>query len=85
MLAVGYGLKVFFFAVVGKDPVEITTTDVLGVIAAQRLPVHRGNVVCINDGEKGLSAGTTARRPTTRTNLPKSARVATMSLRYRDC
>ena len=35
VLAAGYDLKVFF-SIVGKDPVEVTTGDVLGFITAQR-------------------------------------------------
>lgn len=68
VLAAGYDLKVFF-SVVGKDPVEVTTTDVLEFIAAQRLPVRGGNVVRLEDGEKGLSARTIARRLATLSGL----------------
>jgi integrase len=68
VLAAGYDLKVFF-AVVGKDPVQITTTDVLDFIASQRLPVHGSNVVRFDDGEKGLSARTIARRLATLSGL----------------
>src|SRR3954452_14150196 len=68
VLAAGYDLKVFF-TIVGKDPVEVTTTDVLDFIAAQRLPVHGGNVVRLDDGEKGLSARTIARRLVTLSGL----------------
>ncbi|MEB3065747.1 tyrosine-type recombinase/integrase [[Mycobacterium] zoologicum] len=68
VLAAGYDLKVFF-TIVGKDPVEVTTTDVLDFIAAQRLPAHGGNVVRLGDGEKGLSARTIARRVATLSGL----------------
>ena len=68
VLAAGYDLKVFF-TIVGKDPVEVTTTDVLDFIAAQRFPVHGGNVVRLEDGEKGLSARTIARRLATLSGL----------------
>lgn len=68
VLAAGYDLKVFF-TVVGKDPVGVTTTDVLDFIAAQRLPVHGGNVVRLDDGETGLSARTIARRLATLSGL----------------
>jgi integrase len=68
VLVAGYDLKVFF-TIVGKDPVEVTTTDVLDFIAAQRLPVHGGNVVRLDDGEKGLSARTIARRLATLSGL----------------
>jgi integrase/recombinase XerD len=68
VLAAGYDLKVFF-TIVGKDPVEVTTTDVFDFIAAQRLPVHGGNVVRPDDGEKGLCARTIARRLATLSGL----------------
>lgn len=55
LLAVAFDLKVFF-TVVGKDPAEVTTADVLGFIEAQRLPVRGANVVRLEDGEVGLSA-----------------------------
>ena len=52
-----------FFAVVEKDPVEVTTADVLGFIAEQRQPrPGRSNVVRLSDGESGLSARTIKRR-----------------------
>jgi site-specific recombinase XerD len=57
-LATGYDLKVFF-SIVGKDPVEVTTSDVLGFITEQR--GDRG-VVRLADGESGLSARTIQRR-----------------------
>lgn len=68
VLAAGYDLKVFF-TVVGKDPVEVTTSDVLDFIAAQRVPMRGGNVVRLDDGEKGLSARTIARRLATLSGL----------------
>ena len=68
VLAAGYDLKVFFTIVV-KDPVDVTTTDVFDFIAAQRLPVRGGNVVRLDDGEKGLSARTIARRLATLSGL----------------
>lgn len=61
LLAVAFDLKVFF-TVVGKDPTEVTTADVLGFIEAQRLPVRGANVVRLEDGEAGLSARTIRRR-----------------------
>lgn len=61
LLAVALDLKVFF-TVVGKDPAEVTTADVLGFIEAQRLPVRGANVVRLEDGEVGLSARTIRRR-----------------------
>jgi site-specific recombinase XerD len=57
-LATGYDLKVFFSAV-SKEPIEVTTTDVLGFITEQR--GDRG-VVRLADGESGLSARTIQRR-----------------------
>jgi integrase/recombinase XerD len=61
LLAVAFDLKVFF-TVVGKDPTEVTTGDVLGFIETQRLPVRGANVVRLEDGEVGLSARTIRRR-----------------------
>ena len=57
-LAAGYDLKVFF-SVIGKDPAEITTADVLEFITAQR---GDRKVVRIADGESGMSARTIQRR-----------------------
>ena len=51
VLATGYDLKVFFSAVL-KDPVEVTTADVLGFITAQR---GDRKVIRLSDGESGLS------------------------------
>jgi integrase len=59
-LATAYDLKVFF-AVVGKDPAEVTSADVFGFLGQQRTPRYEG-VVRIEDGEPGLSARTIARR-----------------------
>lgn len=52
-----------FFAVVAKEPTEVTPRDVLDFIAAQQRP-RRGaeNVVRISDGSAGLSASTIKRR-----------------------
>jgi integrase/recombinase XerD len=61
LLAVGYDLKVFF-TVVGKAPDQVTVSDVLGFIEAQRRPVRGVNVVRLDDGETGLSARTIGRR-----------------------
>lgn len=60
LLATGFDLKVFF-AFTGKDPVEITTGDVLDFIAFQHAR-RRGNVVRFADGEADLSARTVRRR-----------------------
>ena len=44
-----------FFAVIDKDPVEVSTADVFAFIAAQREPrPGRANVVRLRDGEAGL-------------------------------
>ncbi|MQB01195.1 MAG: tyrosine-type recombinase/integrase [Actinobacteria bacterium] len=61
LLATAYDLKVFF-EIVGKAPVEVSTADVLGFIAAQRMPRHGDEVVRLDDGEAGLAARTIARR-----------------------
>ncbi len=57
-LATGYDLKVFF-SIVGKEPVEVTSADVLDFITAQR---GDRTVVRLADGESGLSARTIQRR-----------------------
>jgi integrase/recombinase XerD len=57
-LATGYDLKVFF-SVVAKEPVEVTTSDVLDFITEQR---GDRRVVRLADGESGLSARTIQRR-----------------------
>lgn len=61
VLATAFDLKVFF-SIVDKDPVEVTTADVLGFIKAQREPRLDAKVVRIEDGEAGLSARTIKRR-----------------------
>lgn len=61
LLAVAFDLKVFF-EVVGRNPVEVTTRDVLMFVEAQRRPRLGSNVVRIDDGEQGLSARTVKRR-----------------------
>ena len=60
--AYAHDLKVFF-TIVGKEPSEVTSLDVLDFITQQR----RGrtgaeNVVRISDGSAGLSAATIKRR-----------------------
>jgi integrase/recombinase XerD len=67
VLATGFDLKVFF-AFVGKEPVEVTTTDVFEFITEQRMP-RRGNVVRLVDGEVGLSSRTIRRRVATLSGL----------------
>lgn len=61
VLATWFDLKVFF-SVVGKDPVDVVTADVLAFIKEQRQPRHGSKVVRIEDGEVGLSARTIKRR-----------------------
>jgi len=68
VLAAGYDLKVFF-AFVGKEPVDVTTADMFEFITSQRFPVKGNNVIRIDDGEKGLSARTIARRLATLSGL----------------
>ena len=60
VLAAGFDLKVFF-SLVGKEPAEVTTADVLAFITAQRSVGDR-KVVRLVDGESGLSARTIQRR-----------------------
>lgn len=67
VLAAGFDLKVFFTAV-AKQPAEVSTTDVLEFIAAQRAP-RRGNVIRLEDREVGLSARTIRRRLATLSGL----------------
>lgn len=61
LLAVSYDLKVFFTDVV-KQPVDVTTADVLAFITSQRAPRRGATVVRLEDGERGLSARTIKRR-----------------------
>jgi integrase/recombinase XerD len=56
--AIAFDLKAFF-SVVGRDPVEVTSADVLDFVAAQR---GDRSVVRLADRESGLSARTIARR-----------------------
>jgi hypothetical protein len=51
LLAQAFDLKVFF-SFVSKDPSDVTTTDVLAFINAQRQPRHGAKVVRIQDGER---------------------------------
>lgn len=60
--AYAHDLKVFF-SIVGKDPVAVTSRDVLAFVAEQRRGrVGAENVVRIVDGSAGLSAATIKRR-----------------------
>lgn len=62
VLATAYDLKVFF-DLVGKEPARVSTADVFGFVAAQRVPRRGdGKVVRLEDGEAGLSARTIKRR-----------------------
>ena len=61
LLATAYDLKVFF-AVVAKDPTDVTTADVLAFITEQRSPRRGPGVVRLEDGEAGLAARTIKRR-----------------------
>src|SRR2546423_13877548 len=56
--AVAFDLKAFF-AVIGKDPVEVTAADVFEFLADQR---GDRTVIRLADRESGLSARTIARR-----------------------
>jgi integrase/recombinase XerD len=56
--AMAFDLKAFF-AVTGRDPVEVTAADVFDFLAHQR---GDRRVVRLADGESGLSARTIARR-----------------------
>ena len=60
LLAQMFDLKVFF-SVVGKEPVSVSTADVLTFLEAQRFP-HNENVIRLADGEAGLAASTIKRR-----------------------
>lgn len=60
--AYAHDLKVFF-AVVAKDPVEVTARDVMAFVSQQRRPrAGAENVVRLVDGSAGLSAATIKRR-----------------------
>jgi site-specific recombinase XerC len=59
-LAAGFDLMVFF-TLVAKDPVEVTTADVLTFITEQR-SVGDPKVIRLSDGESGLSSLTIKRR-----------------------
>jgi integrase/recombinase XerD len=60
VLAYAFDLKAFF-SVVGKDPVEVATADVLDFVKAQR-GGGDARVVRLCDGQSGLSARTIRRR-----------------------
>ncbi len=56
VLATAFDLKVFF-SVVAKDPVEVTTADVLAFIKEQRAPRRGARVVRLEDGEPAWPPG----------------------------
>src|SRR4051794_8341218 len=60
VLAVAFDLKVFF-ASVGKEPLEVTSSDVIAFISAQRAGGD-GRSIREGDEEQALSARTVARR-----------------------
>ena len=68
LLATAYDLKVFF-TVVGKEPADVTTRDVLAFLKHQRSPRRGPGVVRLEDGETGLSARTVKRRLTSVSGL----------------
>jgi integrase/recombinase XerD len=68
LLAAASDLKLFF-AAVARPPLEVTPTDVLGFIAAQRKPRGDDRVVRLADGGSGLSARTINRRLSTVSGL----------------
>jgi hypothetical protein len=80
VIATAFDLKVFF-TVIDKDPVEITVTDVLAFIKAQREPRRGAKVVRIEDGERGLSARTIKRRLATVAGLYEGEFQRTSQLR----
>jgi site-specific recombinase XerD len=51
-----------FFKVVGKEPAEVTTEDVMAFIASQRQGDPPGNLVSLTGGGSGLSPRTIKRR-----------------------
>lgn len=61
VLATAFDLKVFF-TLVAKDPLEVTSVDVLDFIKAERAPRRGVGVIRIEDAETGLSARTIKRR-----------------------
>jgi integrase/recombinase XerD len=68
LVAQAYDLKVFF-TLVAKPPQQVTVTDVLSFIEAQRAPRRGGNVIRLADGESGLAASTIKRRLATLSSL----------------
>jgi site-specific recombinase XerD len=61
LIATAYDLQVFF-SIIDKPPIEVTSSDVLTFITAQRAARLGPRVVRLEDGEPGLSARTIKRR-----------------------
>ncbi len=61
LVATAYDLQVFF-SIIDKPPREVTSSDVLTFITAQRAARLGPRVVRLEDGELGLSARTIKRR-----------------------
>ncbi len=61
VLAVASDLRIFF-DLVGRQPNDVSPSDVLEFIEAQRAPRHGGKVVRLSDGGAGLMASTIRRR-----------------------
>jgi site-specific recombinase XerD len=61
LIATAYDLQVFF-SIIDKPPIEVTSSDVLAFITAQRAARRGPRVVRLEDGEPGLSARTIKRR-----------------------
>jgi hypothetical protein len=61
LLATAFDLKVFF-SVVEKDPAQVTRADVFIFLKSQRTSNEEAKIVRLEDGERGLSARTIARR-----------------------
>jgi site-specific recombinase XerD len=61
LIATAYDLQVFF-SIIAKSPIEVTSSDVLAFITAQRAARLGPRVVRLEDGEPGLSARTIKRR-----------------------
>jgi site-specific recombinase XerD len=61
VLATASDLKIFF-SVIDKPAIEVSPSDVLAFITAQRKPSGDGKVIRLIDGEAGLSSRTIKRR-----------------------
>jgi integrase/recombinase XerD len=56
LIAQAFDLKVFF-SVVGKNPTEVTSADILAFIRVQRQPRRGAKVVRIENGEPAFRRG----------------------------